>query len=108
MPIIPTSGSVNEIAYAEKITAIVATTQLFKFYGAPSKSLPIISIALGIILEYAENPTAQGVLRGVVIGAMTTGGYGVIKNAAIYTMEPKSRKITQNIFELEHDEDRGV
>ncbi len=106
MPTIPTN--INEMAYAEKITAIVAITQLFKYYGAPSKWCPVIAIVLGILFEYSENPTAKGILNGVVIGAMTTGGYGLAKNAAIYTMEPKSKKITQNIFELEHDEDRGV
>lgn len=107
MPIIPTTP-ITDTAYAEKITAIVAITQLCKYYGTPSKYLPLVAIITGILLEYSENPTADGILRGIIIGATTTGGFGVIKNAAVYTLEPKTKKITQNIFELEPDEDRGV
>jgi len=110
----------------EKITAIVAIVQICKYYGAPSKILPILAIIIGAILEYSENSTLQGVLDGIILGAITTGGYGVIKSSAEgilgesnggkfqipneQTPNVQTIKSDQavNIAGLEPDDDRGV
>ncbi len=65
----------------EKITAIVAIVQIFKYYGTPSKLLPVFAIIIGAILEHSENPTPQGILDGIITGALATGSYGVIKGS---------------------------
>lgn len=102
---------------AEKAAAVVAITQLFKYYGASSKFCPLVAIGVAVLLEYSENPTSEGVLQGVILGATVTGGYGVVKNSAqtvIYKGNSSSNSSessfstpkTINIFELEHDQDR--
>lgn len=67
---------------AEKIAAIVAITHIFKYYGMPSKFCPVIAILLGAVLQYTDNPTANGIIEGVVLGSVATGGYGVVKGSA--------------------------
>lgn len=122
MPTIPTTSmETNFMPQAEKVAAIIAITQLIKFYGVPSKYLPLFAIIIGVILEYSDNPTAQGILDGIILGAMTTGSYGVIKNAATYALDPKDKKeitidaegmnlfqLKNDIEKLEHDDYRGV
>ncbi len=66
----------------EKIAAIVAIVQLFKYYGTPHKLLPVFAVLMGVALEYSDNPSSQGILDGLVMGAMTTGSYGVLKGAS--------------------------
>jgi hypothetical protein len=90
----------------QKAAAIVAITQIFKQYGVPSKFCPVIAIALGIIFEYVENPTAQGALNGLILGATVTGGYGVIKGSAQSILEPMKRRSESSYLDLEHDDDR--
>jgi hypothetical protein len=90
---------------AEKIAAIVAVVQIFKYYGVPHKLLPIFAIILGALFEYSDNPTAQSILDGIVLGAMTTGSYGVLKGAAQSVLKiPKK----DSIDTLEPDDDRCV
>lgn len=100
---------------AERIAAIAAITQIFKYYGAPSKWCPMIAIALGALMEYADNPTAKGVLDGIVVGAMVTGSYGVIKSAATsFTNNGGSAQAAvakpsiQNFSSMEAEDDRGI
>jgi len=90
---------------AEKIAAIVAITQVFKYYGVPSNFCPIIAMGFGAAFGYADNPTAQGIIDGVVLGAMTTGGYGVVKNSAQSILRISEKTSTEA---LEPDDDRGV
>lgn len=89
----------------EAIAAIVAITQVFKYYGVPSKFCPIVAMGFGAAFGYADNPTAQGIIDGVILGAMTTGGYGVVKGSAQSVFRiPKKTSISI----LEPDDDRGV
>lgn len=67
---------------AEKIAAIVAIVEIFKYYGTPHKVLPIFAILIAMVLEYADNPTPQGIIDGLINGAIATGSYGIIKNSA--------------------------
>jgi hypothetical protein len=90
---------------AERVAAIAAITQIFKYYGAPSKWCPMIAIALGAIMEYSENPTAKGILDGAIVGAMVTGAYGMLKGAG-QTVLAKSPSADPSA--LEPDDDRGV
>ncbi|MBU1017744.1 hypothetical protein KKA33_01815 [Patescibacteria group bacterium] len=90
---------------AEKIAAIIAITQVFKYYGVPSKFCPIVAMGFGAAFGYADNPTAQGIIDGVVLGAMTTGSYGVLKGSARAVLKPL-QKTPVDI--LEPDDDRGV
>ena len=90
---------------AEKIAAIVAITQVFKYYGVPSKLCPALAVLLGAAFGYSENQTAQGIIDGVILGAITTGGYGVVKGASQSALRlPKK----DSIDILEPDDDRGV
>ena len=89
----------------QKIMAIAAITQLFKYYGAPSGWCPAISIAVGVILEYGERPTPNGILDGLILGAIVAGGFGMVKGAAqIILFRPK----VEDFSNLEADDDRGV
>lgn len=90
---------------AEKIAAIAAITQVFKYYGAPSKWCPAIAIVLGAILEYGERPNANGILDGIILGAIVTGSYGMVKGAAQTTL---SRFVSNDLSAMEADDDRGV
>jgi hypothetical protein len=93
------------MSQVEKIVAIAAITQLFKYYGAPSDWCPAIAIVVGIILEYGERPTPNGILDGLILGAIVAGGFGMIKDAAQMIL---NRPKTEDISELEADDDRGV
>jgi hypothetical protein len=90
---------------AERIAAIAAITQIFKYYGAPSNWCPMIAIALGAIMEYSDNPTSRGIIDGVITGAMVTGAYGMLKGAG-QTVLGKSQSTDPSA--LEPDDDRGV
>jgi len=90
---------------AQKIVAIAAITQLFKYYGAPSGWCPPIAIVVGVILEYGERPNASGILDGLILGAIVTGFYGMVKGAAQIIF---NRSKLDDFSELEADDDRGV
>jgi hypothetical protein len=83
----------------EKIAAIVAIVQIFKYYGTPHNLLPVFAIIVGAILEHSENPTPQGILDGIITGALTTGSYGVIKGSY------KAIANKQNSKKVAEDED---
>lgn len=88
---------------AEKIAVIIAIVQIFKYYGVPHKLLPIFALLVGAILEFSENPSAQSVLDGIVLGALTTGSYGVVKGAAQTVLKtPKKEPVEAS----ELDDDR--
>ena len=89
----------------EKITAIVGITQVFKYYGAPSPILPFVAMGLGAMFQYIENPTPNGVMEGIILGAVTTGGFSLIKGA--FQSVFRLRKKDSNA-DLEADDDRGV
>lgn len=91
---------------AEKIAAIVAITQIIKYYGVPSKFLPVFAILLGAILEYSDVQNAQGVLNGMVLGAMTTGSYGVLKGSAQSVLKIPKKDDMVSIDDLEADDYR--
>jgi len=86
----------------EKIAAIVAIVQIFKYYGTPSRLLPIFAIIIGAVLEHSENPTPQGILDGVILGALTTGSYGVIKSSAQSVLKLHTSK-ADDTSDLEDD-----
>jgi hypothetical protein len=91
---------------AEKAAAIAAITQLFKFYGTPSKWCPLVAVAIGAALEYADQPNAHGLISGVLLGAVVTGSFGMIKGAAQMTVAKP--EIPSSLSSLEPDDDRGV
>jgi len=90
---------------AEKIIAIIGITQIFKFYGAPSKLLPFVAMGLGAMFQYIEYPTANGIMEGIILGAVTTGGFSLIKGVfqSVFRFQKKEPNA-----DLEADDDRGV
>ena len=90
----------------EKIIAIVGITEAIKQYGIPSQFCPTIAIIVGALLQYAENPTSQGVLEGIILGATVTGGYAVTKRVGQGVLSPLTKK--PNYSNLEADDYRGV
>ena len=97
---------------AEKIAAIAAITQVFKFYGIPSKWCPLIAVAVGVLIQYSEQPDSKGILDGILLGAMVTGSYNVLKGSAQTVLKiPKTETVSvqeSDINLLEADDDRGV
>ena len=90
---------------AEKVIAIIALTQIFKFFGTPSSVLPFISMIMGAAVGFLGKPNINGILEGIFLGAVCTGGYGIIKNAA----ESLFSRTKKNPYsDLEADDDRGV
>lgn len=88
----------------ETLAAIVAITQLFKQYGVPSRFCPLIALILGGVFGYSENQNARGIIDGVILGALATGGYAVVKGSGQEVL--KSRRPSTEL--LEHEDDRGV
>ncbi|QQR83734.1 hypothetical protein IPJ72_00775 [Candidatus Peregrinibacteria bacterium] len=80
-----------DITKSEKIIAIVAITQLVKQYGFPKKSCPLVALLVGALLEYAEEQSTAAIVRGIVMGAIATGSYAVVKDSATVVME-KNKK----------------
>lgn len=94
-----------------KIAAIIGITEAIKQYGISSKYCPTIAIIVGAALGYAEKPTSDGILEGIVLGATITGGYAVIKNSSkgvISSIKTPYSPKTPNISNLEPDDYRGV
>ena len=89
-----------------KIAAIVGITEAIKQYGIPSKFCPTVAIIIGAIIGYAESPNADGILKGIIWGAFTTGGYAVVKRAGVSVLSPLKKKTNTN--NLEPDDFRGV
>jgi len=90
---------------AEKIIAIIGITQIFKFYGSPSKLLPVVAMGLGAMFQYIEYPAINGILEGIILGSAVSGGFYIVKSVGksvfrIHEKDPFS--------ELEADDDRGV
>lgn len=92
---------------AEKIAAIVALVQMVKYYGVPHNFLPVFAMFVGGALGFVEDPTAQGIINGIFMGAVATGGYGIVKNSAQVVLK-KAPNETLNPSEAEHDDYRGV
>jgi hypothetical protein len=90
---------------AEKITAILAITQVFKYYGAPSALLPIVAMGIGAMFQYIENPTSNGIMEGVIFGAVVTGSFSLIKGIFKSVFGLRKKDLTSD---LEADDDRGV
>ena len=88
----------------EQIAAIVAITELFKQHGIPKKWCPFIAMGLGVIFSYAYNQTPQSIVDGIVMGAMTTGGYTVIQSSARGVL----KKPAADLSVAEHDDYRGL
>jgi len=65
----------------QKIVAVVGITEAIKQYGVPSKFCPTIAIIVGVLLNYAERPTSDSILEGIVVGATVTGSYAVAKKS---------------------------
>ena len=92
----------------EIVAAIIAITQVFKNYGVPTKFLPFIAIALGALFGYSQKQNSQGIIDGVILGAMATGGYAVVKDTGEEMISQAKKKPALPIETLEHDQDRGV
>ncbi len=90
-----------------KIAAIVGITEAIKQYGIPSKFCPTVAIIIGAIIGYAESPNADGILKGIIWGAFTTGGYAVVKRAGGSVLSTLKKKTTDT-NNLEPDDFRGV
>ena len=93
----------------DRIAIIVGLTEAIKQYGVPSKFCPTIAILIGALLGYLENPTLNGVIYGVTLGATVTGGYAVVKRAgtAVASSTPKPSDVDPETA-MEHDDYRGV
>ncbi len=91
----------------EKIAAILGITEAIKQYGIPSKFCPTLAIIVGALLEYAENPTSEGIIQGVVLGATVTGGYKVVKSSGTAVLNSDSKK-KESALAYEHEDYRGV
>ncbi len=96
---------------SEKIIAIIAVVQLCKYYGVPSKLLPIFAIIVGAILEFSDNPTGNGVLDGILIGAVVAGSFGLAKGIGSLIFKrcrnlPEGSLNVDDIDKLEPDDDR--
>lgn len=95
----------------QKIAAIVGITEAIKQYGIPSQFCPTIAIIVGAFIGYSENPNAEGILYGVMLGATTTGGYAVAKRGGRGIMAPfmgKKATAKSSYADLEADDYRGV
>ena len=104
---------------SEKVIAIIGLTEAIKQYGLPSPFAPTVAIIIGVIISYAEQPNAQGVLEGLLLGGTVTGGYAITKRAGqglispfTNTKKPNTQKATNpepiDYSLLEADDDRGV
>lgn len=97
---------------AEKIIAIIAIVQLCKYYGVPSKLLPIFALIVGAILEFSDNPTGNGVLDGILLGAVTAGSFGLVKSIGwtiirlFKNWSPSDKHSSIDIDDLEPEDDR--
>ena len=92
-----------------KIAAIVGITEAIKQYGIPSQFCPTVAIIVGAIIGYAESPNADGILKGIIWGAVTTGGYAVVKNSGRGVLTTFSKKTEKSdTSNLEPDDYRGV
>ena len=89
----------------EKIIAIVGITEAIKQYGVPSRFCPTIAIIVGILLNYAENPSSDSILQGIVLGATVTGSYAVVKRSGSSILGSVRKT---DISALEADDYRGV
>jgi hypothetical protein len=90
----------------EKIAAIVGLTEAIKQYGIPSEYSPTIAIMIGAFIGYSEQPDAQGILQGALLGAATTGGYAVTKRVGRGATAPFIKN--PDYSQLEADDYRGV
>jgi hypothetical protein len=95
--------------YAEKAAAIVGITQLLKYYGLPSKFCPLAAVVISVLFVYHENPTSDGIIEGVALGATVTGSYGIVKNSANGVLgKVGGNTVSENdvpMVSLGHDED---
>jgi uncharacterized membrane protein len=85
LPPVKNFGQINNktiMDKAEKIAGLVAITELFKQYGVLGRFCPLVTLVLGALLGYLEDPSTQGIVDGVLLGAVATGGYAVVKNSA--------------------------
>lgn len=90
-----------------KIAAIIGITEAIKQYGIPSKFCPTVAIIIGAIIGYAESPNADGILKGIIWGAFTTGAYAVVKKAG-GSITSRLKKKTDDYENLEPDDYRGI
>jgi len=62
---------------------VLSLTNLFKQTGVSSKYLPFVAIVLAVGgnlgLAFGTNSITNLVIEGLVLGIVTTGGYGVAK-----------------------------
>ncbi len=95
---------------AEQIAAIIGITEAIKQYGVPSSFCPTLAIIVGALMGYANKPTSQGILEGIVMGATTTGGYAVIKNSAggMLKKTDTSKNPRTDYAALEPEDYRGI
>jgi hypothetical protein len=85
-----------------KIAVIIGVIQIFKYYGTPGKLLPVFAIIIGAVLEHTYHPTPQGILDGVILGAMVTGCFMVVKEAGMAVLGLR-KKDSGDVEELEDD-----
>lgn len=102
---------------SEKVIAIIGLTEAIKQYGLPSPFAPTVAIIIGVLISYAEQPNAQGVLEGLLLGGTVTGGYAITKRAGQGLISPFTQKSSTSkntdpepidYSTLEADDDRGV
>ena len=90
------------ILTAYKIAVIIGVVQIFKYYGTPGKLLPVFAIIFGAAIEHTYHPTPQGILDGVILGAMVAGCFMVVKEAAVAVLGLRGKR-TDDTSDLEDD-----
>lgn len=90
------------ILTAYKIAVIIGAVQIFKYYGTPGKLLPVFAVIIGAVLEHTYHPSPQGILDGVILGAMVTGCFMVVKAAGLAVLGLRKKK-SEDISDLEDD-----
>lgn len=90
----------------EKVIAIAGITEAIKQYGVPAQFCPTIAIIIGGLIGFAEKNSSEGILEGVMLGAIVTGGYSLTKRVGSEIIKPLNKQ--PDYVRLEADDDRGV
>ena len=88
---------------AEADASVVPISPQIQKHSLGNNLLPAFAMLLGAVFEFSDNPSAQGILEGIVLGAVTTGSYGVVKGAAQSVLPTKKKTFTDY---MDADDDR--
>ena len=64
------------LTIASGIPIVIGLTEVIKKFGVPSRFLPLVAIAFGILFAIVLlGPTPEGILQGIMIGLAGSGLY---------------------------------